>query len=121
MKPLFVSMHEGQRKIHWTKLLIFCVSLLVVTSVLAAGVWHLLAGTWSFGALIVGLVFGVIAVVRMVAKAVAYQAKELESETRPHYWEFTERGLNFAYLAPERRARLDEVFRWIEDEAARTN
>ena len=47
--------------------------------------------------------------------------KELESETRPHYWEFTERGLNFAYLAPDRRARLDEVFRWIEDEASRTN
>ena len=47
--------------------------------------------------------------------------KELESETRPHYWEFTERGLNFAYLAPDRRARLDDVFRWIEDEASRTN
>jgi hypothetical protein len=47
--------------------------------------------------------------------------KELEAETRPHYWEFTERGLNFAFLAPERRARLDEVFRWIEDEASRTN
>ncbi|HTK99917.1 MAG TPA: DUF2254 family protein [Pseudomonadales bacterium] len=43
--------------------------------------------------------------------------KELESEHRPHYWEFTDRGLNFAYLAPERRARLDEVFRWIEEEA----
>ena len=39
--------------------------------------------------------------------------KELETETRPHYWEFTERGLNFAYLAPERRARLDEVFRTV--------
>ena len=41
--------------------------------------------------------------------------KELDSEHRPHYWEFTDRGLNFAYLAPDRRARLDEVFRWIED------
>ncbi len=47
--------------------------------------------------------------------------KELEVELRPHYWEFTERGLNFAFLAPERRERLDEVFRWIEDEAPRTN
>ena len=47
--------------------------------------------------------------------------KELETETRPHYWEFTDRGLNFGYLAPERRARLDEVFGWIEDEASRTN
>jgi hypothetical protein len=27
--------------------------------------------------------------------------KELEAETRPHYWEFTERGLNFAFLAPD--------------------
>jgi succinate dehydrogenase hydrophobic anchor subunit len=47
--------------------------------------------------------------------------KELESEHRPHYWEFTDRGLNFAYLAPDRRARLEEVFRWIQDEALRTH
>jgi len=37
----------------------------------------------------------------------------LETEDRPHYWEFTERGLNFGYLPPERRARLADVFGWI--------
>jgi hypothetical protein len=40
--------------------------------------------------------------------------RELEAETRPHYWEFTDRGLNFGYLEPERRAQLGKVFGWIE-------
>ena len=47
--------------------------------------------------------------------------KELEAEQRPHYWEFTDRGLNFGYLPPERRARLGDVFRWIEEYALRAN
>ncbi len=47
--------------------------------------------------------------------------KELEAETRPHYWEFTDRGLNFGYLEPARRARLGEVFGWIEASVARTD
>jgi len=47
--------------------------------------------------------------------------KELEAEQRPHYWEFTDRGLNFGYLPPERRARLGDVFRWIEEYAPRPN
>jgi len=47
--------------------------------------------------------------------------KELEGEQRPHYWEFTDRGLNFGYLPPERRARLGDVFRWIEEYASRPN
>jgi Predicted membrane protein (DUF2254) len=47
--------------------------------------------------------------------------KELEAEQRPHYWEFTDRGLNFGYLEPERRACLDDVFGWIREYASRTN
>jgi hypothetical protein len=40
--------------------------------------------------------------------------KELETEQRAQYWEFTDRGLNFGYLEPERRARLGEVFACID-------
>lgn len=47
--------------------------------------------------------------------------RELETETRAHYWEFTDRGLNFGYLEPERRARLGEVFGWIEAYATPAN
>ena len=32
---------------------------------------------------------------------------ELEREVSPSYWEINDRGTNFAYLAPERRAKLD--------------
>lgn len=39
---------------------------------------------------------------------------ELLSETRSQYWEFTDRGLNFSYLPPERRARLGELFAGID-------
>jgi hypothetical protein len=35
---------------------------------------------------------------------------QLEAETDAEFWEFTDRGVNFAYLAPERRALLPEFF-----------
>ena len=31
---------------------------------------------------------------------------ELEREVSPSYWEINDRGSNFAYLPPERRAKL---------------
>ena len=43
--------------------------------------------------------------------------RELESETRPYFWEFTDRHVNFRFLAPERRARLPVVFEWIREAA----
>jgi hypothetical protein len=39
---------------------------------------------------------------------------ELLAETRPQYWEFTDRGVNFAYLPPERRARVHDFFAWFD-------
>ncbi len=39
--------------------------------------------------------------------------EELLSETRPQYREFTDRGVNFSYLSPERRACLDDFFAWF--------
>jgi len=38
---------------------------------------------------------------------------ELEREVSPQYWEITDRGSNFSYLPPERRAKLGEVFALI--------
>ena len=34
-------------------------------------------------------------------------------EDRPEYWEFTDRGANFAYLPPDLRSHLGTVFQWI--------
>src|SRR4030095_14347687 len=38
----------------------------------------------------------------------------LESELRPQYWELNDRGGNFAYLPPERRAKLQAVFEMLD-------
>ena len=38
---------------------------------------------------------------------------ELMAEERAQYWEFTDRGVNFAYLPPERRAHLARFFSWF--------
>jgi hypothetical protein len=38
---------------------------------------------------------------------------ELERETSPSYWEINDRGANFAYLPPERRAKLDAFFAMV--------
>jgi hypothetical protein len=37
----------------------------------------------------------------------------LMNEERTQYWEFTDRGVNFSYLAPERRPHLDTLFEWL--------
>ena len=36
--------------------------------------------------------------------------ESLQSESREQYWEFTDRGINFSYLAPDRRAQLPRFF-----------
>ncbi len=43
---------------------------------------------------------------------------ELENEHRAQYWELNERGVNFGYLAPERRTQLPKLMQWIADYAA---
>ena len=37
----------------------------------------------------------------------------LLGEQRPHYWEFTDRGVNFSYLAPERRRFLEPLLELV--------
>jgi hypothetical protein len=34
----------------------------------------------------------------------------LEAEEHEQYWEFTDRGINFSYLSPQRRAELPRFF-----------
>ncbi|MDH3429756.1 MAG: DUF2254 domain-containing protein [Gammaproteobacteria bacterium] len=36
----------------------------------------------------------------------------LMSEERPHYWEITDRGINFSYLDPQLRRHVDTVLDW---------
>ncbi len=40
--------------------------------------------------------------------------EELVAEERAQYWEFTDRGVNFGYLPPERRAHLARFFSWFD-------
>ena len=40
---------------------------------------------------------------------------ELERELSPSYWEINDRGANFAFLPPERRAKLDAFFAILAD------
>ncbi len=42
---------------------------------------------------------------------------ELLTEDRELYWEFTDRGVNFNYLAPSRRKFLAEFFSWLNIES----
>jgi len=46
--------------------------------------------------------------------------EELEREASPQYWEITDRGANFAYLPPERRAKLGDVLALVEQSAGAT-
>ena len=40
--------------------------------------------------------------------------RELEAVKRAEYWEVSDRGINFEYLSPKRRATLDTFFGWFE-------
>ena len=39
--------------------------------------------------------------------------EQLRAEERSQYWEFTDRGVNFAYLVPERRQYLDPLLELV--------
>ncbi len=41
---------------------------------------------------------------------------ELRSIEEPEYWEVSDRGINFDYLNPQRRAKLGEFFGWFQDD-----
>ncbi len=41
--------------------------------------------------------------------------RELEAVQGAEFWEVSDRGVNFEWLAPERRATLDTFFGWFED------
>ena len=47
--------------------------------------------------------------------------EELEREKRPSYWEFTDRGVNFAYLPAEQRAQLATFFGWFGAELTQSD
>ncbi len=45
---------------------------------------------------------------------IAAVREELGAEAPAQFWEFTDRGINFSYLSPERRAHLSQFFSWFE-------
>ncbi len=45
--------------------------------------------------------------------------QELESIKTEDFWEISDRGVNFDYLEPKRRAMLDEFFGWFDDPSLR--
>jgi hypothetical protein len=81
MKPLFVSIKEGQRVIHWTKLTAFTAAVMLLSAALVEGLWFLQTQHLSLGALIVALLLSTLVVVRAVIRAITYQEQELEVET----------------------------------------
>jgi hypothetical protein len=83
MKPYFVSMQEGRRVVHWTRLMSFAVAVFAVTALAVEGVWYLVAQTLSSGALVVALVIAALIVVRAVVRALSYQEEELEMTIGP--------------------------------------
>jgi hypothetical protein len=83
MKPLFVSMNEGRRVVHWPRLAAFAVVVLIVTTGVVEALWWLLAHTLSVGALVVALVLGTPIVIRAVVRAISYQEQELEMTVEP--------------------------------------
>ena len=41
---------------------------------------------------------------------------EMLTDDRAQFWELFDRGINFAYLAPERREFLEPLFEWLREE-----
>ncbi len=79
MKPLFVSIKENQRVIHWPKLTAFAVAVMVLAVAIVEGFWYVLVGHASPSALILGLVLGLLIVIRTVVRAITFQEQELEN------------------------------------------
>ena len=41
---------------------------------------------------------------------------QLQTEDQTQFWELTDRGVNFGYIEPGRRAHLEQLFAWIEEQ-----
>ena len=44
--------------------------------------------------------------------------QEMEAVSDPEFWEVSDRGINFEYLPPERRAMLDTFYGWFTEGTA---
>ena len=40
---------------------------------------------------------------------------ELAADQPERCWEFTERGVNFAYMSPDRKVHLERFFEWFRE------
>ena len=78
MKPLFVSSRDGVRRIHWTRLFVFSVALLLVAAGVAEGLSYLFKGTFSVGGLVVAETLAILLLARIVVRSVSYQPLEYE-------------------------------------------
>jgi hypothetical protein len=79
MKPLFVTIKQGRRDIHWSKLAMFSVAVLTLSVAAAEVVWYLTSHQPSVGAAVVGLFVGLLLVVRAVVRVLTFQEQELET------------------------------------------
>lgn len=78
MKPLFVSVEAGERKIHWANYLGFSVLLLILAAAIAEGLAYLIKGEFSFGGLITAETVAVLILARILIRTVAYQPAEVK-------------------------------------------
>lgn len=83
MKPIFVRMENGQRKVCWPRLVAFTIVVLILTTAAAEAVSLLVTHSLSVNLLVVAFVLATLIVVRAWVRAVSYQEEELEMTAGP--------------------------------------
>ncbi|APW62436.1 hypothetical protein [Paludisphaera borealis] len=83
MKPVFVSSRNGQRHIHWAKLFVYAVGLMLAAAAVAEGLAYLFKGAFSVGALVLAETLVILLLARIVIRTVAYQPVDFEQAESP--------------------------------------
>ena len=78
MKPLFVSVEAGERKIHWAKFLGFSTLLIIIAAAVAEAMAYLIKGSFSFGGLVTAETVALLVLARILIRTVAYQPAEIK-------------------------------------------
>ena len=78
MKPIFVSVQDGERKIHWARFLGFSVLLMIIGAAVAEALAYVIKGESSFGGLVTAETLIVLWLARMLIRTLGYEPAEIK-------------------------------------------
>jgi len=80
MKPMFVDVHRGEKRIHWLRFFVFAIAVIVLAAVIGLLFDFLVIGRYGYTAPLVGATVALLILARVLIRMIGYQPLEVESD-----------------------------------------